>query len=74
MLYYGSLQCLIDFMSVALHLPAARLAVLKATGVSVDILGILSHISGALFGRDGLFRAEPRGGISCFPPPGRRVL
>ena len=67
MLYYGSLQCLIDLVSAALHHPAARLAVLKATGVSSGILGILSHIFGALLGRDGLFRAEPRAGKSFFP-------
>ena len=66
MLYYGSLQCLIDLMSAALHHPAARLAVLKATGVSSGILGILSHIFGALLGHGGLFRAEPRGGKSFF--------
>ena len=34
MLYYGSLQCLIDLVLAALHHSAARLAVLKATGVS----------------------------------------
>ena len=66
MLYYGSLQCLIDLVSAALHHPAARLAVLKATGVSAGILGIRSHIFGALLGRDGLFRAEPRAGNFCF--------
>ena len=66
MLYYGSLQCLIVLVSAALHHPAARLAVLKATGVSSGILGILPHFFGALLGQDGLFRAEPRGGKSLF--------
>ena len=60
--YILPFQCLIDLVSAALHHPAARLAVLKATGVSSGILGILSHIFGALLGHDGLLRAEPRGG------------
>ena len=62
MLYYGSLQCLIDLVSAALHHSDARLAVLKATVVFSGILGILPHFFGALLGQDGLFRAEPRGG------------
>ena len=66
MLYYGSLQCLIDLVSAALHHSGARLVVLKSTVVSPGLLGILPHSFGALLGQDGLFRAVSRGGKSFF--------